>query len=204
MKGTVITKDGIRLLAKLASSGGTLIFSRAAIGTGLLSGFRPEDLTDLICYKMDGLITSCTTVGDTASVAFQIIPSEVFDTGFVATEAGLYAKDPDYGEVLYSYIDMSEDPQYIYPNGSANNKFLTIVLEIVIGTVENVKVYIAPDSLVTREQFDKEKVDVVIMIEDIPIVERKPKTFYLRVSDQCSIESDSSIRVSPSMGIKLV
>lgn len=155
MSGTVITNKGLALIAKLVASGTTLTFTRAAVGTGSVpSGYDPGGMAALNNYAMDGAISSCSASGDEASIVFQISSIGV-STGFTATEAGLFATDPDDGEILYAYLDMSTDPQYIYPENAAISKFVEVTLVVKVGTVESVTAYINPSSLVTREDFDE-------------------------------------------------
>ena len=114
MNGTIVTKKGLHLITKLMAAKKTFIFTRAAVGTGkLLPNYDPSMMLDLIEYKMDGDITSCIAYAEEASATFQV-SSVGIETGFFISEAGLYAEDPDEGEILYAYADMSSDPQYIY------------------------------------------------------------------------------------------
>jgi len=195
MKGTVITNSGIQLLVKLAASGRALEFSRAAVGTGQIpTGYDPQNMINLNAYKMDGTIASCSAAGDTASIVFQL-SSEGVTTGFTVTEAGIYAIDPDRGEILYSYLDMTQDPQYVYADGSTITKFIEMTLNVVIGSAANVTTYINPNSLIKREEFETglyKKVDILggdisdtvitaasVVADEFPDVdsEEKPKTF---------------------------
>lgn len=154
MGKTTITKKGIRLLVKLAASGKALSFTRVTVGTGSLpDGVSPEDMEGLNSYKMDGVLASCNASENTAAIIFQVSSINV-EHDFIVTEAGLFANDPDLGEILYTYLDMSEDPQYVYSQGSSISKFLEITLNVVIGTEVNVTAVINPGSLVKRDDFD--------------------------------------------------
>lgn len=155
MEGTIITKKGTALIAKLLACGKELAFTRAAVGTGSVpSGYDPAGMTDLSAYRMDGKISGCSTDGDEATVVFQVSSMEVED-GFTITEAGLFARDPDDGEVLYAYLDLSGDPQYVYARDSAIQKFAEIEFTTVIGRLERITVVMSPGALITREEFDE-------------------------------------------------
>lgn len=154
MDGTIVTKKGLNLIAKLVASGTKLTFTRAAVGTGTIpSGYDPGSMINLSNYKMDAAIASCSSNNDEATVVIQM-SSIGIETGFVVTEAGLFAQDPDEGEILYAYLDMISDPQYIYPENSAISKYMETALVVKIGTVSNVTAYISPSSLITRKEFD--------------------------------------------------
>lgn len=153
--GTVVTRKGLQLITKLVASETALTFTRVAIGTGKVpGGYDPGSMTGLNEYKMDGSIASHSASGDEASVVMQISSIGV-DTGFTITEAGLFATDPDEGEILYAYLDMSADPQYMYPENNAISKFIEMTLVVKIGEVQSVTAVINPGSLVTKEKFDE-------------------------------------------------
>ncbi|MCM1217491.1 MAG: phage tail protein, partial [Lachnospiraceae bacterium] len=155
MEGTVITKKGIQLLAKAIAGKSALNITRTAVGTGkILSGYDPAGMTGLVEYKMDAVIAKCVANGDTAEIVTQL-DSNGIQTGFLISEAGVYAEDPDEGEILYAYVDLSGDPQYMYPEGGQAIKFMEITLEIVIAEGTKVTAYINPSSLVIRQEFEE-------------------------------------------------
>lgn len=159
--GTVVTRKGLQLIAKLVASETALTFTRVAIGTGKVpGGYDPGSMTGLNEYKMDGSIASHSASGDEASVVMQISSIGV-ETGFTITEAGLFATDPDEGEILYAYLDMSADPQYMYPENNAISKFIELTLVVKIGEVQSVTAVINPGSLITEEKFEAEKEETV-------------------------------------------
>ena len=106
---------------------------------------------------MDAEISGYSAEGQEATVIFQISSANVED-GFIITEAGLFAEDPDEGEILYAYLNLTEDPQYVYAKNSVVQKFAEIEFKTIIGAVENMTVIMSPGALVTKEQFD-ERID---------------------------------------------
>ncbi len=156
-EGTIITKKGMQLISKLLASGHSLTFTKVEIGSGHAEeGTDLESLTQLISYVRDGHVAKCFHLPNKniASVVCQI-SSIGTEEGFVATEAGLYAEDPDDGEILYAYLDMWDDPQYIYAESNAISKFFEITMSVVISKVENVTAVISPYSMISREEFDE-------------------------------------------------
>ena len=214
MNGTVITKKGLILITKLLASDGEMEFSRVAVGTG---SAPPEtdtpSLQDLVSYKMDGVIAEVKPdlEHQQASVRFQVNSINV-EESFVVTEAGVYAKDPDEGEILYAYLDMSDDPQMVYDSESAISKFLEMTLVVVVGTVEKITAVINPQSLVSREDFDKEisslqegKTNIVVTDVEIPVENREKNTFYLTIKKSGAIIPGSGvIMASPYLGYKII
>ncbi|MDE7331199.1 MAG: phage tail protein [Lachnospiraceae bacterium] len=156
-EGTIITKKGMQLISKLLASGSTLNFTKVEIGSGHADeGTDLESLTRLVSYVRDGHIAKCFPLPEKniASVVCQISSIGTIN-GFVATEAGLYAEDPDEGEILYAYLDMWDDPQYIYAESNAISKFFEITMSVVISKVENVTAAISPYSMISREEFNE-------------------------------------------------
>ena len=158
MNGTVITKKGLMLITKLLASRSELTFSKVGVGVGNVpSGYDPSGMMDLNNYKMDGEISEIKADAERnqASIRFQVSSVGVTEA-FTVTEAGVYAQDPDEGEILYAYLDMSDDPQMIYDEESTISKFLEMTLVVVVGTVERITAIISPQSLISKEEFDKE------------------------------------------------
>lgn len=156
MGGTVITRKGMQLLVKLLATKSVLKFTRVSVGIGTLpDGYDPASLIDLVKYQMDGMISECKADGDVAKITMQI-SSIGIDTGFTMTEMGVFAEDPDIGEILYAYLNMKEDPQYIYAEGGEAQKFVEVTLDVAIEASTKVTTYINPQSMITRETFDRE------------------------------------------------
>lgn len=155
--GTFVTNKGFNLITKLVAAQATLEFTRAAVGTGKPpEGYSPEAMIGLNAYKMDAEISDYGVQDDMAYVTAQISSDNVQE-GFLATEVGIFAEDPDEGEILYGYMDISTDPTYIYANGSSNrSKFAEFTLYMLIGSVSSVVAAVTPGSIITKETFRAE------------------------------------------------
>ena len=152
--GTFVVSKGFRLLTKLAASQGSLQFTRAAVGTGKPpEGYSPESMIGLNAYKIDAEIADYGVQDDMAYITVQVSSDNVTE-GFLVTEVGVFAEDPDEGEILYGYMDISTDPTYIYANGSTNrSKFAEFTLYVLIGSVSNVIAAVTPGSIIPRDTF---------------------------------------------------
>lgn len=154
--GTVLTTKGQRLIAKLLGAKGALEFTRAAVGSGTLQkGVSAESLIGLLDPKMDANISAYGIENDQAYVTAQV-SSEGVTEGFLVTEVGIFAKDPDEGEILYAYMDISTDPTYIYAAGTGNiAKLAEFQLYVLIGQLKSVTAVITPGSFVSKSEFDE-------------------------------------------------
>ena len=155
---TVITTRGLQLLARLASGAEQLEFTGVKVGTGVVpDGTDPAQLMHLVSYKMDGMIADYgyDQETDDAFVVMQITNAGI-TSGFVMTEVGLFAMDPDRKEILYAYVDLSEDPNYIMPEENGRAKTVQIKMHVVVGEAANITATINPLSQVTMEAFQRE------------------------------------------------
>lgn len=163
MAGTVLTNKGLALITKLMAAQATLSFSRVAVGTGRVpSGYDAQNMTGLNEYKMDATIESCGVSTEQSDVAYIVtqISSVGVSTGFTITEAGVFATDPDDGEILYAYLDLTQDPQYIYASTDAISKFAEITFNVLVGSVTSVTAIVSPGALVKKSEFDNLKTRV--------------------------------------------
>lgn len=113
--GFVVTDDGRELIAKLAA-GEHLNLSRVMVGSGAVE--ETEEMTKLKTLVAPvALATSTTPVYEGTTVRMMLeYRSDMnggLDHGFWLNEFGVYAFDPDKGEVLIYYGCMGDYPQYV-------------------------------------------------------------------------------------------
>ena len=160
MTGTVLTNNGLVLITKLVAAKATLEFSRVAVGTGKVpQGVDPQAMISLNAYKMDAKISSYGVSPDQEDVAYIVtqVSSIGVSAGFAVTEGGVFANDPDKGEILFAYLDLTEDPQYVYAETDSISKFVEITFNVLIGSVEKVTAYVTPGALVKKVEFEELK-----------------------------------------------
>lgn len=96
----ILTKKGQALLAK-TPSGVQIPVTRWQMGTGVLPPeLAVEDMTALVSPLQYVPISSCTNTGNKATVLGQFINTGM--SQFTWEELGLWATDPDEGEILYA------------------------------------------------------------------------------------------------------
>lgn len=110
-----ITNKGQALYAK-AQAGLELHFTKIMVGSGQLETRNPMTLTELIEPKFDIGIQSITpnTELKTATISGTINNSEVTEAVYIC-EIGLFADDPDEGEILYAYGSAGTYGDYYAP-----------------------------------------------------------------------------------------
>ncbi|NTU28840.1 hypothetical protein HPY27_01525 [Brevibacillus sp. HB1.1] len=151
--GMILTKKGRELQAK-AEAGALLKFTKAKIGDGQIgSGQSLEDLADLVHPLRVLDISSVQAEGGLCRIRSSITNKGITQ-GFYVKELGMFAQDPDVGEILYA-ITTASAADYLPPEGGAttiNNQFDIIVI---IGNASQISATITPGGLVDQEQLAK-------------------------------------------------
>lgn len=151
--GMILTKKGRELQAK-AEAGALLKFTKVKIGDGQIGpGQSLEDLVDLVHPLKVLDISSVQAEGGLCRIRTSITNKGITQ-GFYVKELGLFAQDPDVGEILYA-ITTASAADYLPPEGGAtaiNNQFDIIVI---VGNASQISATIKLDGLVDQEQLAK-------------------------------------------------
>ncbi|MEB3103094.1 phage tail-collar fiber domain-containing protein [Ferviditalea candida] len=135
--GFILTKDG-RALQTKAQAGAQLNFTRVAVGNGDLNGQSISDLHALISEKMSLTINKFKTMPDYQAVVGAKLSNQNVVTGFYFKEWGIFAQDPDVGEILYCYANSGSGAEYIAAGGGSDVIEKQIDCIVIIANVSNV------------------------------------------------------------------
>lgn len=115
----VLTKQGLKLQAKV-DAGNAMQLTKCRLGSGMIgSGQQLEDLTELVAPVQTLPIASVTYSDDShACIISTVTDNSTVTTGYYLREFGIYAKDPDDGEILYAVASDSE-PDFIPAKGTS-------------------------------------------------------------------------------------
>lgn len=115
----VLTKQGLKLQAKV-DAGNAMQLTKCRSGSGMIgSGQQLEDLTELVAPVQTLPIASVTYSDDShACIISTVTDNSTVTTGYYLREFGIYAKDPDDGEILYAVASDSE-PDFIPAKGTS-------------------------------------------------------------------------------------
>lgn len=167
-QNSVITNRGRDLIAK-GLTGTKIQFTKLAVGSGNLpTGQSLAELTELVQKVMDVPRTKTKRLEGGKVVAGGYFSNSGRVTGFYYREIGLYATDPDVGEILFSVGNAGSNAEWIPPDGSGTIVEKTVdVLTIISETVE-VSVSIDPSAVVTQAQAEEMREDIAptILIAD--------------------------------------
>jgi len=151
--GLIITNKGIALQAKV-QAGAELNFSRIGIGDGMLGGQSIPTLTGLINEKMSLEINKLKVLGGGKAVVGGVLSNQAVVTGFYFREIGVFAMDPDEGEILYCYGNAGSGAEYIPPGGGPDVIEKQIDIVTIIGNASNVSAEIPSAVYATVDQLE--------------------------------------------------
>ena len=147
-----LTNNGRALIVK-ALAGETLTFTKLAIGGGDDPG-DPDKLTSLVNSLVDMQITSIER-GDGVVKLEGSFDNSKLNAGIYARELGVYANDPDDGEILYAYANAGEFPAYIPADSSNSYERITLRVLVAVGDAENIEAVIGDFAgYITAETFE--------------------------------------------------
>ena len=144
-----MTDVGAALQAKVNAGKTKLTFTKIKVGSGV-NATNPLALTDVISSKWETTNFVVKLEGKIVSVDTVITNTGIHEA-FRMSEIGLFAQDPDKGEILYAYLTDPEPDRMPAEGGS-----VVVSQELTIGMVfsntGNVSLTVNMGALVTHEQ----------------------------------------------------
>ncbi|NLT94878.1 MAG: hypothetical protein GXW85_04980 [Clostridia bacterium] len=133
----ILTNKGRNLQAK-AQTGIQLNFTRIGIGDGYLGTSSIVDLNALK-HEIKSLdITKIKTLSDGKALLGTILSNQDIIEGFYFREIGVFAQDPDLGEILYCYGNSGDNAEYIPAGGGPDVVEKSIDIITIVGNAPNV------------------------------------------------------------------
>lgn len=151
--GGVLTAKGRALQAKV-EAGQTLTITKMKLGSGTPDPEEIDNLTDLK-QPINVMGISSKTVEDNVCCVTSVILTSNIETAFYAREWGLFAQDPDEGEILYMYTT-DPNPDFIPAKNAALVLSASYALNIAVLNVDNIVVQIDPEGLITTTMLNNE------------------------------------------------
>ena len=153
-----MTDVGADLQAKVNAGKTKLTFTKIKVGSGV-NATNPLALTDVISSKWETTNFVVKQEGKIVSVDTFITNNGITEA-FRMSEIGLFAQDPDKGEVLYAYLTDPEPDRMPAEGGS-----VVVSQELTIGMVfsntGNVSLTVNMGALVNQEQLKEHNTDVL-------------------------------------------
>lgn len=145
----IMTDVGNALQAKVNAGQTKLTFTKIKVGSGV-NATNPLALTDVISSKWETTNIIVKREGKIVSVDTFITNSGITEA-FRMSEIGLFANDPDKGEILYAYLTDPE-PDRMPAEGGAVVVSQELTIGMMFSNTGNVSLTVNMGALVTREQ----------------------------------------------------
>jgi hypothetical protein len=144
-----LTDAGYKLQVK-AQTGVKLEFTRVALGDGVLStGTSLNTLTALISEKQTSNIDN-PTIGDGSAEIKANFSNKDLTASYYLRELGIFAQDPDAGEILYAVANAGDAADYMPAYGGAETIEQVFTIELSVGNVANVTAVFAESVYVLK------------------------------------------------------
>lgn len=150
--GGILTDLGRELQAKV-EAGTPLKVTCFKLGDGTETVDDAQSMSNLLAPKIKFGITGIERKGTLCTFTGVITSSKV-SAGFRAREWGLFADDPDRGEILYM-IALDDRPDYIAAQDATLNSTITYALNVDIASTAEISPVIDAAGLVSVDTLDK-------------------------------------------------
>lgn len=147
-KRIIITKRGQALMAKLMSGRATLEFTKIGVSSTPYNDSQLENLTSLSNVKQEAQISNVTRNNDASVQVEGSVENTELTQGYYMETLGLYAKDPDEGEILYA-VSNAQVSSYMPPFNNRTPSGAFFKLNVTIGNADNVTLQVDPAAVAT-------------------------------------------------------
>lgn len=147
-KKIVITKKGQALMAKMIAGQGNIDFTKVAASETAYTDAQLEGLTSLSGVKQTTLVSKVTRTNGVAIQVEAAMTNTDLKTGYYMKTLGLYAIDPDEGEILYG-VSNATVPGWMPPYNGLTVSGAFFKLVTTVGNAENVSLNVDPGAVAT-------------------------------------------------------
>lgn len=147
-KQLIITNKGQALMAKMVAGAGNVKFTKIAVSDATYTDAQLYSLTSISSIKQS---TSISKVSRTNNVAVQIegaVTNLDLTAGYFMRAIGLYANDPDEGEILYA-ITIASTAGYMPPYNGITSSGAFFKLVTTVSNASSVSLNVDPSSVAT-------------------------------------------------------
>lgn len=146
---TVITDKGLALCAKIAAGTTKMSFTKICTSsTNYSSDTNLAALTALTSIKQTTLVSNVSVINNASVKVEGALSNASLSTGYYIYTIGLYAQDPDLGEILYS-VTTAVQADWMPPNNGLSASSILIQLVTVTSNASNVQVSVDPNATAT-------------------------------------------------------
>ena len=200
--GGVLTAAGRTLQAKVEAGTTALILTKIKLGDGTESMDAVDNLTDLVGPKAVLGISSSVADGDHATITGVMLSTQL-QAGFWCREWGLFARDPDAGEILYM-VTIDAQPEWLPASTAAAQVSATYAMNIAVANATNIEVQIDPAGLVDVEMLQSymglAKRSTAVALGDTALLENIPAGYFLECTTPGTTGATAPVITSVTAG----
>ena len=145
----VITRKGQALLAKMLAGQGNIEFSKISASTAFYEVEQLDALEELPDVKQTNKISKITRTNDVAVKVETAFSNTELTKGYYMRTLGLYAIDPDEGEILYAATTETTGNCYMPAYNGVTVSGVYVQLVTTVGNAENVSIKIDQAAIAT-------------------------------------------------------
>ncbi|MBS4931234.1 MAG: hypothetical protein KH020_07880, partial [Clostridiales bacterium] len=140
MRELRITQKGAILLSKTINS--PLIFTNMALGSGVLESWD-DSIEGMIAQVLKEAVSDVNV--SNGQITFRtVFKNESLEIGFYVNEIGVFAQDPDEGEILFAYTNsFGEETDYM--EKGTGSKIIKYIIDIAMAFTSDVEVQLLVD-----------------------------------------------------------
>lgn len=145
----VITNKGQALLAKMIAGSGNIEFTKISASSTAYTDAQLEGLTSLSNVKQTSLISKVTRTNEVAIKVEAAFTNTELTAGYYMKALGLYAVDPDAGEILYAVTRETSGNCYMPAYNGITVSGAYVQLVTTVGNAENVSLEVDQAAVAT-------------------------------------------------------
>lgn len=145
----VITNKGQALLAKMIAGSGNIEFTKISASSTAYTDAQLEGLTSLSNVKQTSLISKVTRTNEVAIKVETAFTNTELTAGYYMKALGLYAVDPDVGEILYAVTRETSGNCYMPAYNGITVSGAYVQLVTTVGNAESVSLEVDQAAVAT-------------------------------------------------------
>lgn len=193
----VITRKGQALMAKLMSGSGTTHFTAIKVSDSSFNEDQLEGLTSIGNVKQTVSISKVDRTNNVAAEVEGAISNTNLTVGYYMRTLGLYAQDPDEGEILYA-VTIASQAGYMPPFNGKTTSGAFFRITTTIGNADNLNVQVNPSAVATIGEINdlQKQIDAMKKVDELKIktieLENNSRTIHLVSHNGTAISDHTS------------
>lgn len=152
-KNIVITTKGQALISKMLAGTGNVQFTKMSVSDTTYTDRQLEALTSLTGVKQSTPFARITRENNVSVKLEAAITNENLQAGYYARTVGIYANDPNDGEILYAVM-IAKTAGWMPPYNGLSASSMKFNMVITVGNAENVSVILPSGATPTMSDIE--------------------------------------------------